>query len=174
MAKKKQPEAYIDFEIYKDAVDLLGIAQVTLPDVAFLTQQITGAGIAGNVDAVLTGMVEAMTLGIKFRSVTDSATKLMAPVAHNLDIRVAEQYWETVGAKKEVQADKYVVVCVPKSTKPGTVAPAAAADTSGEYSVYYYAGYKDGKTLWEIDPFNYKCVVDGIDYMADVRKALGK
>lgn len=170
----KQPEAYIDFEVYKDSVDLLGVAKATLPDVAFLTQTITGAGIAGNIEAVLTGMVEAMTLGLNFRSVTDAATKLMAPVAHNIDLRVAEQYWDTVRTKKEVQADKYVMKVVPKNTKPGTVAPASAADTSGEYSVYYYAAYKDGKTLWEIDPLNYICAVDGVDYMADIRKALGK
>ena len=51
---------------------------------------------------------------------------------------------------------------------------AAAADASGEYSVYYFAGYKDGKQLWEIDPWNYICKINGKDYMKDVRKALGK
>lgn len=170
----KQPEAYIDFEVYEGAVNFCGISKATMPDIAFLTQTITGAGIAGNVEAVLTGMVEAMTLGLNFRSVTDAATKLMAPVKHQLELRVAEQYWDTNNVKKEVLADKYVMVVVPKTTKPGTIAPASAADTSGEYSVYYYAAYKDGKTLWEIDPFNYICVIDGVDYMADVRKALGK
>lgn len=170
----KQPEAYIDFEVYEDSTNLLGVAKATMPDISFLTQTITGAGIAGNVEAVLIGMVEAMTLGLNFRSVTDAATKIMAPIKHHLELRVAEQVWDTVGVKKEIQADKYVMVAIPKSTKPGTIAPASAADASGEYSVYYYAAYKDGKTLWEIDPFNYICVIDGVDYMADVRKALGK
>lgn len=170
----KQPEAYIDFEVYEGAVNFCGISKVSLPDIAFLTQTITGAGIAGNIEAVLTGMVEAMTLGLNFRSVTDAATKLMSPVKHQLDLRVAEQYWDTNAVSKDVMADKYVMVVIPKSTKPGTVAPASAADTSGEYSVYYYAAYKDGKTLWEIDPFNYRCEIDGIDYMEPVRRALGK
>lgn len=170
----RQPEAYIDFEVYLDSVNLVGVAKATLPDIAFLTQSITGAGIAGNVEAVLVGMTEAMTLGLEFRSVTDAAIKIMAPVKQHIELRVAEQMWDTVGVQKEIQADKYVMTIIPKSTKPGTVAPASAADTSGEYSVYYYAGYKDGKTLWEIDPFNYICVIDGVDYMEEVRKALGK
>lgn len=170
----KQPEAYIDFEVYMDAINLVGVAKATMPDIAFLTQTITGAGISGNVEAVLTGMVEAMTLTLNFRSVTDAATKLMAPVKHQIDLRVAEQFWDTVGVQKEIQADKYVMVVVPKNTKPGNIAPASAADTSGEYSVYKYAGYKNGKTLWDIDPFNYKCEIDGVDYMEPVRKALGK
>ena len=170
----KQPEAYIDFEVYEDGKNFLGISQATLPNVAFLTQTITGAGISGNVDAVLTGMMEAMELALNFRSATDAAVSLMAPKRHNIDLRVAEQYWDTSKVAKEIQADKYVMVVVPKSTNPGNVGPASAADTSGTYSVYYYAGYKNGKKLWEIDPFNYICNIGGTDYMKDVRKALGK
>ena len=170
----KQPEAYIDFEVYEDSVNLVGVAKVTPPDVEFLTASLTGAGITGTVEAVLIGMVNAMTTTLNFRSVTDAATKLMAPKKHQLDLRVAEQYWDTVNAEKEVWADKYVLVVVPKKTSIGEIAPAAAANVSGEYTTYYYAAYKDGKQLWEIDPFNQKCVVDGVDYLADVRKALGK
>ena len=57
---------------------------------------------------------------------------------------------------------------------PGTIAPMAAADTSGEYAVYYFAACRNGEQLWEIDKRNMKCVILGVDYMADVRKALGK
>ena len=167
----KQPEAYIDFEVYEDSKNFIGISQATLPDITFLTQTITGAGISGNVEAVLTGMVDAMSLTLNFRSATDAAVSLMAPKRHNIDLRVAEQNWDIA---KTISADKYVMVVIPKSTKPGSVAPASAADASGEYSVYYYAGYKDGKKLWEIDPWNYICNINGVDYMKDVRKALGK
>lgn len=170
----KSPEAYINFEVYEDSVNLLGIGKVTLPDVTFLTQPFSGAGIAGNMEAVLVGMLEAMTMTINFNSVTGSATKLMAPVNHNIDLRVAEQERDTVRRTKEVRADKYVMTVTTKSTKPGSVAPASPADASGEYSVSYYAAYKDGKCLWELDPANSVCYIDGVDYMAPVRKALGK
>lgn len=170
----KQPEAYIDFEVYEGKTNFMGIAKATLPNINYLTQQITGAGISGNVEAVLTGMVDAMSLTLEFRSATDAAVSLMKPIKHEIDLRVAEQYWDTVKQAKQILADKYVMVVVPKNFSPGSVAPASAADTSGEYSVYYFAGFKDGKKLWEIDPFNYICNVGGTDYMADVREALGK
>lgn len=38
----------------------------------------------------------------------------------------------------------------------------------------YYATYIDGKKKLEIDPLNYIYYVNGKDYLADVRKALGK
>ncbi|MBE5809223.1 MAG: phage tail protein [Clostridiales bacterium] len=170
----KQPEAYIDFEVYEGKTNYMGIARATLPNINYLTQQITGAGIAGNVEAVLTGMVDAMSLTLEFRSATDAAVTLMKPVKHEIDLRVAEQYWDTVKQAKQILADKYVMTVVPKNFSPGSIAPASAADTSSEYSVYYYAGFKNNKKLWEIDPFNYICNVGGKDYMADVRKALGK
>ena len=170
----KQPEAYIDFEVYEDQKNFMGISKATLPNINFLTQTITGAGISGNVEAVLIGMTEAMSLTLNFRNATDAAVSLMAPRKHNIDLRVAEQYWDTTNVEKSISADKYVMIVVPKNTQPGSVAPASAADASGEYSVYYYAGYRDGVKLWEIDPWNYKCEIDGVDYMADVRKALGK
>jgi hypothetical protein len=170
----KQPEAYIDFEVYEDSVNLVGVASMTPPDIEFLTASITGAGITGTIEAVLIGMVNSMTTTLTFRSVTDAATKLMSPAKHQLDVRVAEQYWDTVGVEKEVQADKYVLVVIPKKTSPGQIAPASAASVSGEYTTYYYAAYKDGEKLWEIDPFNQICEVAGVDYLADVRKALGK
>lgn len=169
-----QPEAYIDFEVYEDSFNYLGVSQVTLPDINFLTQTLSGAGIGGNVEAVLVGMVDAMTLGMQFRSVTDVAVSLLKPIKHNIDLRVAEQHWNTVSATRRIQADKFVLSVMPKSLKGGTIAPAALADASGEYSVYYYAAYKDGKKLWEIDPFNYICNIGGVDYMKEIRKALGK
>lgn len=171
----KQPEAYIDFEVYEDKTNFAGIAKVTLPDIEFMTQNITGAGISGNVDAVLIGMVNAMTMTMEFRSPNcEAAIRLISPERHNIDLRIAEQHWDTVEVAKQVTQDKYVMVVVPKKLSVGSVAPASPADASGEYSVYYYAAFKDGKTLWEIDPFNYICKIGEKDYMADVRAALGK
>jgi uncharacterized protein len=170
----KRPESYIDFTVYENSKELLGVAKATLPDIKFLTQSISGAGVAGNVEAVLKGMVDAMTLSLDFISATDSAVSLSTPVKHKIDLRAAEQQWDTVAAASRVAANKFVMVVIPKTFTIGSVAAASAADTSGEFAVYYYSAYKDGKQLWEIDPYNYICKINGVDYMKDVRKALGK
>ena len=70
--------------------------------------------------------------------------------------------------------EKYSVSCViPKSDKGGSVAPATPSNGSGEYAVRYWATYIDGKKVREVDQLNFICYVNGTDYLADVRKALG-
>lgn len=170
----KQPESNVVFELYEDGNNYMGLTQATLPNIAFIVTQIQGAGINGNVDVPLAGMMEAMELSLNFRSPTEAAARLASPGSHHLDLRVAAQYWDTVGAEYGIEADKYVLVTRPKAMNPGNIQPATPADTANTFSVVYYAGYRDGTKLWEIDPYNYICTVNGVDHLAAVRKALGK
>ena len=170
----EQAAAYINLEIYEDSVNLLGVAKVRLPSIAYPCVNITGAGMMGEMEVPLWGMVSAMTLSIDWLTPHGDAVRLMTPEKHQLEMRVAEEYWNVEQAEVGLWADKYVVIVRPKSASPGTVAPMGSADTSGEYAVYYFAAYRDGKQLWEVDKRSMKCVIDGVDYMAPVRKALGK
>lgn len=170
----KQAAAYVELEIYEDSVNLLGVAKVRLPSITYPVVNISGAGMMGNIEVPLYGMVDNMTTTINWLTPHGDAVKLMSPKKHQLDMRVAEKYWEVEEAEEHIWADKYVMIVRPKTTDPGTVAPMSAADTSSEYVVYYYAAYRDGKQLWEIDKRNMRCIIDGVDYMAPVRKALGK
>ena len=170
----QQPAAYINLEIYEDSVNLIGVAKVKLPSIVFPCVNIAGAGMMGEMEVPLYGMVNAMSMTINWLTPHGDAVRLMSPKKHQLDMRVAEEFWDVEQAEVGLWADKYVVIVRPKNTDPGTVAPMAAADTSGEYAVYYFAAYRNGEQLWEIDKRNMRCVIMGVDYMADVRKALGK
>ena len=46
-------------------------------------------------------------------------------------------------------------------------------DASNEFECTYLKITLDGKDMVEIDKLNYKCVIDGTDYLADIRTALG-
>lgn len=167
-------QSVINFAVYEDSVELLGMAKATLPDVTWLTQTISGAGMAGNVEAVIQGHTDVMTLGLSFRTINEHAIRLSEPRRHNIDLRMPQQVEDTVNGMLKTQNVKHIFVVIPKSDKGGSVAPAAPTDGSGEYAVRYWATYIDGKKVREIDPLNYICIINGIDYLADVRKALGK
>ena len=139
-------QSIINFKVYEDSVEYVGMAQATLPDLTALTQSISGAGIAGNVESVILGHFDAMTLGLNFRTVTDQSVKLSEPRRHTIDLRVAQQDEDVVAGKVVVRAVKHILVVILKS---------------------------DGKKVREVDQLNFICYVNGTDYLADVRKALG-
>lgn len=167
-------ESVINFAVYEDSVDYVGVAGVTLPNLAAIVQTLSGAGIAGNVEVPVLGHYDVMSLTLNFRTTTEHSVRLSEPRRHNIDLRMAQQIEDTVAGEVKVQSIKHVLVVVPKTDTGGTVAPAAPTNGSGEYSVRYWATYIDGAKVREIDPLNFICEVNGVDYLADVRKAIGK
>ena len=167
-------ESVINFAVYEDSVEYVGMAGVTLPNLAAIVQTLSGAGIAGNVVVPVLGHYDVMSLTLNFRTTTEHSVRLSEPRRHNIDLRMAQQIEDTVAGEVKVQSIKHVLVVVPKTDTGGTVAPAAPTNGSGEYSVRYWATYIDGAKVREIDPLNFICEVNGVDYLADVRKAIGK
>lgn len=66
-----------------------------------------------------------------------------------------------------------MAVIRPKSINHGDIATASPANVSGEYSVRYYAVFRNGVKIIEIDPLNHICMIDGVDNGAKIRKAIG-
>ncbi len=169
------PAATIQFRVYEDSVNEVGVATVTLPDITNKAVTITGSGIMGDISVPIISMIENMTMSMKFLSHTDPKTFAMflEQRKHQIEIRVAEEFWDIEDAEVGMWPNKYVFIARPKSMKSGTIATATASDSSGEFDVYVYAAYRDGVELWYIDKRNMTFWVNGKDYMADVRSALG-
>lgn len=167
-------ELIVSYFMYENGTDYMGTTEVTLPDLEFLTEEVKGAGISGTVEEVIIGYIASMTTTFNFRTVGKWTAKLLEPRMHNIDLRVAQQNLETKDGTTSVSSVKHVMKVKPKKTTLGKVAAASAADASGEYSVLYYALYVDGEKIIEIDPLNYICIINGKDYLKEVRKALGK
>lgn len=170
----KVNETIINFQVYENATEYYGMAEVGLPEISFITNEVKGAGISGTFESVVLGHLEAMTLTLNFRTIVADAIALLEPRDHQIDLRVAQQDKDTVSGQTKVIAVKHVFVCKPKMLSPGAVAPASPADASGEYAVTYWAMFIDGKKEIEIDILNFICFIHGKDYLEDVRKALGK
>jgi len=170
----KVNESVINFQVYENSIEYYGMAEVTLPELSFIVNEVKGAGISGTYESVILGHLEALTLGLNFRTLVKDAIALLEPRDHQIDLRVAQQDKDTVSGETKVMALKHLFVVKPKKLSPGKVAPATPADASGEYAVTYWATFIAGKKALEIDILNFICFVNGKDYLAEVRAALGK
>ncbi len=165
--------AIINFAVYEDGKELVGMADLTLPDVTFLTQTISGSGLGGNVEAVLP-LIDALTATLNFRVLNKSAAQLASPKKHMLDCRGAQQQIDDArGTVKEV-AVKHVLCGTPKTFKPGKLAPASSGDTSIELALDSYTCYVEGKKTIDICARTMTCYINGVDYLKGTRRALGK
>ena len=110
-----------NFAVYEDATEYYGMAEVTLPEITQISEEVKGAGIAGTFDGTFVGHLEAMSLTLNFRSVTTDAIKLAEPRKHQLDLRAAQQSWDNSTGRYVQQAVKHVQsekVC-PRQAGPG-------------------------------------------------------
>ena len=164
----------IDFEVYEDGDAFVGLAEVTLPTKTQKSISLEGAGIGGTVTVPMQGQYDAMEMAMKFRTYSQRVARLREPRKHTIDLRVAQQNEDPVTGTMKVVAVKHVMVVVPLSQSGGNVKPAAPSDTEVKVTVRYWATYVDGKKVDEIDQFNRINVINGVDYNAQVRKALGQ
>lgn len=167
-------ETIVNAAVYENNTEYRGVANITLPDISQLTAEIEGAGISGKYTSPVIGHVDSMKMSMSFNTVTNETYKLTTPDAHTIEIRVAQQQRDSGTGSIYREGIKYVLIVRPITLGLGKVAPATTADASGEYAVSYFAGYIDGKKVLEVDPVNYIFIMNGKDYLEDVRRALGK
>lgn len=165
------PDKLINFKVFLGGNDLLGLADVDLPSIEMMTETVTGAGIAGELETPVIGHTTPITLSLSWRTVTKSFARLAAPEPHQLDLRGAMQF---LAAEVMVTVPvRVTVITVPKKAELGKMATGKAMETQSELAVSYLKMWVDGEEKIEIDKLNYIYIVDGVDYLAPVRTALG-
>lgn len=167
------PERLINSRIYVDGNTCLGTGDVDLPSIEYMTETISGAGIAGEADTPILGHLQSMTIGITWRTIEASNVRLAAMKAHSLDIRGSQQIYDSAKGEYKTLPVRVSVKAAPKSVQLGKFAVGATTDTKTELEVTYLKVDIDGKTEVEIDKFNYVAKFGGEDQLESVRKDLG-
>lgn len=153
-------------ELIDDSSDL------QLPSLEKLTDTIKGAGIMGEIDFPSFGQLGSMTLAVNNRADNAQYAMLSRPGEIKFEIVWVVDLFDTNNVKIGLQTNKVFITCVSKKYDPGKIDVNAGADGSSEFEVYYYRKIIDGKEVLLIDKFNYKYVVNGVDYASELRAAL--
>lgn len=168
------PTQNINFKVYdSESNELLGIAEVNLPEVTAMSETISGAGLAGEVDMPVIGHIQAMSATLNWRTLTKEATRLNAPKAHKLDLRGSVQNYDPGNGTKGTYAVKHSVVVIPKNLNLGNLNVGTTADTASEFELPYIKTLIGNEEVLELDKFNYIYRVHGVDYLESVRRDLG-
>jgi len=168
------PEKVVTFNAYNESKVFLGLVDMELPSIEFMTDTISGAGIAGELESPVIGHTKAMTVKLKFRTKTDQTLGLLAPKRHVLDLRASVQSRAIdKGGDLVTTPEKVVVGGMVKKHSLGKLETAKAQDCEVELDVDYLKLFLNGEAVLEVDKFNMVFKVGSTDYLASVRSDLG-
>ncbi len=162
-----------NYRVYNDGNALLGIATVDLPDIAYMTDTLSGAGISGEIDTPVMGHIQSMQLTLHWRSVLQASLALLSTEGGTLTLMSSQQAVDTSNSHAVAKPLKIVVRYLPHTVGLGSLEPAASTDTTTELELTYIKIWEDDKEVIEVDKLNFICNVNGKDYLADVRKNMG-
>lgn len=163
----------INYEVYVDGDRYLGTASVDNPELNYLTTEISGAGIGGKIEIPTLGHTENMEITLHWRSIFENPLKLQKQAAFMMSCRGAMQKYDAATGELKVLPVRIDARCLPTSLNLGKLEPAETTDTESKFVIDYISIKLDGSKIYEHDKFNYVHEVDGQDYMAAVRAALG-
>lgn len=171
--ENKIPERLINFRVYDEGKDVLGIATVELPELEAMSETVSGAGIAGEVESPTLGHYGSMTTTFTWRTIEKSLISLSAPGSHQVEVRGSQQSYDAASGVYSTVPVRCVMRVTPKTVSLGSFEPGAVTDSEQEFEVTYIKLYVNKKELVEIDKYNYIAKFDGIDALASVRADLG-
>lgn len=167
------PERLIGFRVYGENNDLLGIANVDLPELAYMTDTVSGAGVAGEVESPVLGHFSSFTVTLHWRTIEGDISTLGAAGVHHLEIRGSQQRNDAGRGTLSSYPVKLVVRGMPKTVSLGSFETGSTTDSSIEFEVTYLKLSIDGKDAVEIDKYNYITSFGGTDLLASVKSDLG-
>lgn len=173
MAINPIPERTINYRVYDDANALIGVATVDLPDIEAMSDTISGAGIAGEIESPTLGHFGSMTMTINWRTITGDAARLLGQRVHALELRSSQQVNDAAAGELLTQAVRVVVRATPKNLSMGSLEVGATTDSASEFEISYIKIFIGGVPTIELDKYNFKFVVNGEDFLASVRQDLG-
>lgn len=167
------PNHVANYSVFKDGRRLLGVADITLPNLANLTATLKGSGIPGEIDMPVQCHWQAASVTINWHTVTDDAVYTIYQDGANLDIWAAHQYHDTSENRIVHKGWRYVLGTVPKAINLGNLEVGTTGGTSTELELITVRILFDGVEQFNLDKGNFIARVGGVDFGGRIRQLIG-
>lgn len=168
------PEKVVNYLLYVDgSKSETALVDADLPDIQFMSETISGAGIAGEIESTTTGHLQAMTLGLNFRTLVDKNYNMLEQRAYALELKAGLQSSNQSNGKLINGKYRIMIKGYPKGFTQGKLSVGKPTDSKQEFSVNYMKVEYDGEEVFEVDKTNMIFKVKGTDYLTETRAAMG-
>lgn len=165
------PAVLTHFNVFADGVSLLGeVDEISLPKIAYKTEEYIGAGMAAPIDILL--HLQKMEMEITCAGwLRDAIKQFGLAKADGAMWRFAGAY--TVPDSGDVMAVEIIMRGRFSEIDRGKGKVGGKTENKLKASITYYKESVDGQEKLEIDAIHFKFNVDGKDMLEKQRKAIG-
>lgn len=142
---------------------------VKLPEISPKTSEIPAAG--GTIDFPVWQQIQAMELSVTFHGVSKDLLQSLKPNGCDIMINLAQQDIALDGSTTP-EGIKVMARVIPKVIPSIEATPGEPSQPEVTFTVLNYKLYLNGETYCDIDPVNYKCVINGVDLSEKVKALL--
>lgn len=154
-------------------VDLQNVDAFSVPDVTFGSSELSGAGMIGTVNIPDPSNIEAMETSITTTSDSANAKLLNDPDGVEVILNWALDKVGTDGSSAYIPY-RAVVKGWASVIPGGDKKKGEVAESEHKISTWYYKLEINGKTVALIDMLAPKCVINGVDHLENLNKALNR
>ena len=167
------PEKVVNYNVYDSNEKLVGISgEITLPNLESMSETISGAGIAGEIESPTPGHFGSLSIEIPFRTILDQTFRMMEPRGRTITLRASQQSHNISAGQIEYKGLKITLRTMPKGIDLGTLGVGKPTETKNTLEILYIKIELDGTTLLELDKINFIFTVNGYDVLGDVRNQI--
>jgi len=171
------PNLVANYSIFKDGRRLIGIADVTLPNLQNITDSLKGSGIFGEIDMPVQCHFQAMSVTLNWLTPVDDMVVATLQEKSVLDAWAAMQQ-DDPGAHKIIHEGwRFVMGTAPKVFNLGKLEVGTKGESVTEYELISLRALRDDRILLEIDKENAVCRWwNGntlVDYGRRIRQLIG-
>ena len=162
------PEKINNFNAYLGTVEAgtkcVGISdEVTLPNLENLTETLSMAGMAGEIDSPVVGQYKACTIEIPFKNISVEMFKLAADDNTAIILRAAQESVDTSTNQKSFKSRVITVRGMTKSINFGSLKKGGYGNPSITKEVVTYQDIYDNKVLADVNKWGTSCIMNGVD-----------
>jgi uncharacterized protein len=171
------PNHVANYSIFLAGRRLIGLADVTLPNMQNLNDTLKGSGIFGEIEVPVQSHFQSAQVTLNWITIVDDALFATIQDGAQLDAWAAHQLHDSSTNKIIHQGWRYVMGTLPKSLNFGKLEVGAKGEAVSEYELISLRVFRDDRVIYEMDKENAVSRqwngIQLVDNAQDIRQKIG-
>jgi phage tail tube protein FII len=151
------PNHVANYSIFKDGRRLIGLADVTLPNMQNLNDPLKGSGIFGEIEVPIQAHFQSMTVILNWLTITDDAIFATIQDGAQLDAWSAVQAHDSGTGQIIHEGWRFIMTTLPKSFNVGKLEVGTKGEAISEYELVGITGKHNDQVVFDLNKENAVC-----------------